>query len=333
MPQVFLLDFFLLCFDLIGRSSRLLHLSMLVLLFFQHRVTNSLRVISDAHSPGWRAMLWPRMIRLKIPLIPLSWRDASWVGILWISTINLLNWLCQSLFRSKVSHSCRGPIPGQHTSFKYWYKSFKFAFKKIKDPIQELSRLTYFSVWQLQVKPSQHNSLASPWHGCTWIIFYELLSQFYSGVRLRCPPWESPSEHYLDGGLSPKSITHTWLVLSLLCSNVSSWFGTSVFVDSFCLALHTRLCHSHELHFALRDTDETLPLHESFQQRIAVNQCYVFAICQVPASCQGPQFHYFSHSPWTRPLPQQATPSCLVGEMANSPVWDLWEVVWLAWHY
>ncbi len=117
----------------------------------------------------------------------------------------------------------------------------------------------------------------------------------------------------------PKSIAHTWSVLSPSCSNFSFWFGTSVFVDSFCLALHTRLCHSHELHFVLRNTDQTPPLHESFQQRIAVNQCYVFALCQVPASCQGPQFHFFSHSPWTRPLPQQATPSCLAGEMINSP--------------
>ncbi len=206
-----------------------------------------------------------------------------------ISKINLLNWHCQSPFRSEVSHSCHGPIPGQHTSFKYWYKSFKGAFNKFKDPIQELSRLTYFSVWQLQVKPGQHNSVASWWHQCTWLIFYELLSQFYSGICLRCPPWESLLEHYLDGGMIPKSIAHTWLVLSPSCSYVSFWF-----VDSFCLALHTRLCHSHELHFMLRDTDQTPPLHESFQQCIAVDQCYVFALCQVPASCQGPQFHNFS---------------------------------------
>jgi hypothetical protein len=37
-------------------------------------------------------------------------------------------------------------------------------------------------------------------------------------------------------------------------------------------------------------------------------------------ACQGPPFHYFSRSPWTRPLPEQATPSCLAEWMANSPV-------------
>ncbi len=42
----------------------------LVLLLLRCRVTNSLCFLSDAHSPGWRATLWPRMTRLKIPLIP-----------------------------------------------------------------------------------------------------------------------------------------------------------------------------------------------------------------------------------------------------------------------
>ncbi len=104
--------------------------SALVLLFLLCQVTNSVCILSDAHSPGWWVTLWPRMIRLKIPLIPQSRRDASWVGILWISTTDLLNWLFKSLFRSEVSHSCDGPIPGQHTSFKYRYKSFKRTFKK-----------------------------------------------------------------------------------------------------------------------------------------------------------------------------------------------------------
>jgi hypothetical protein len=42
----------LLYFDLIGRSSRLLLLSMLVMLFLQHRVINSIHVLFDAHSLG-----------------------------------------------------------------------------------------------------------------------------------------------------------------------------------------------------------------------------------------------------------------------------------------
>ena len=118
--------------------------SALVLLLLQCRVMNSLCVLSDAHSPGWRATLWPRTIRLKIPLIPQSRRDASLIGISWISTIDLLNWLFQSLFRSEVSHLCHGPIPGLHTSSKYRYKLFKRAFNKFKDPIQELLWLTNF---------------------------------------------------------------------------------------------------------------------------------------------------------------------------------------------
>ena len=47
------------------------------------------------------------------------------------------------------------------------------------------------------------------------------------------------------------SITHTWLVSSSLFSNVSFWFGISVFVDLFYLVLQARLCHSHELHFCV----------------------------------------------------------------------------------
>ena len=77
---------------------------------------------------------------------------------------------------------------------------------------------------------------------------------------------------------------------------------------------------------------QTKPYLSMNMQRIAVNHCYFFALSQVQ-DCQGPQFHYFSHSPWTRPLPQQATPSCLAGGTANSPGQDLWEVVRLAWLY
>jgi hypothetical protein len=45
-----------------------------------------------------------------------------------------------NFFWSEVSHSCHGPIPGQDSSFKYQYKSFKRAFNKFKDPIQESSQ-------------------------------------------------------------------------------------------------------------------------------------------------------------------------------------------------
>ncbi len=52
------------CFDLISGSSRLLLLFMLVMHFLWHRVINSHCVLSDAQSPEWWAMLWPRMIQL-----------------------------------------------------------------------------------------------------------------------------------------------------------------------------------------------------------------------------------------------------------------------------
>ncbi len=133
--------------------------------------------------------------------------------------------------------------------------------------------------------------LFSPRHHFTW---KEHSSQFYSGIRLRCLPWESPLEHYLDGGMIPKSIAHTWLALSLSCSDVSFLFGTSVLVDLFHLVLNGRLCQSHELQYCVERHRANMPLQELFPQRIAVNQCHFFALSQVQA-CQGPQFHYFSH--------------------------------------
>jgi hypothetical protein len=78
----------------------------------------------------------------------------------------------------------------------------------------------------------------------------------FESMLLLCPPGirigvrlGSPLENNLDGRMSPSmSITHTWLVLSFLCFNVTIWFGTFVPMDSFCLVLQARLCHSHELH-------------------------------------------------------------------------------------
>ncbi len=86
------------------------------------------------------------LMHTHIPLTPFSWGTPLEGISIWISTIKLLNLLCQSLFGSEVSHSCHGPIPGQHSSYKYRYKSFKCAFNKFKDPIQDISRLTYCSV-------------------------------------------------------------------------------------------------------------------------------------------------------------------------------------------
>ncbi len=72
------------------------------------------------------------------------------------------------------------------------------------------------------------------------------------------------------------SITHIWLVSSHLCSDVSLLFGSLcswIYYILFCMqgfAIPTNYMS------VLRDTDRTLPLHESFQQRIAVDQGMLF---------------------------------------------------------
>ena len=103
----------------------------------------------------------------------------------------------------------------------------------------------------------------------TWLLFNELSSRFYSGVRLRYLLWESPLEHYLDGGMITKSITHTWLVMFLSCLvPLCLW----IYFVLFCTQ---GFAYPMSYIFVLRDTDQTMPLHESFQQCIAVNQGYV----------------------------------------------------------
>ncbi len=47
-------------------------------------------------------------------------------------------------------------------------------------------------------------------------------STLASASSLRCLPSESSLEHYLDGGMIPKSIAHSWSVSSLSCSDVLS---------------------------------------------------------------------------------------------------------------
>ena len=84
---------------------------------------------------------------------------------------------------------------------------------------------------------------------------------------------ESPLEHFLDGGMIPKPIAHTWLVLSISCSDVSFLFGTSVLVDFFHRVLHARICQSHELQYRVGRHRPNSPLQESFPQLIAVDQC------------------------------------------------------------
>ena len=98
-------------------------------------------------------------------------------------------------------------------------------------------------------------------------------STLASASSIRSSPWESPLEQ-MDGGMIPKSIAHTSLVLSLSCSDVLSCLVPLCLWISFLFC--TQVCPSHELHFfVLRDTDQTIPLHESFQTHIAVEVIYL----------------------------------------------------------
>ena len=74
----------------------------------------------------------------------------------------------------------------------------------------------------------------------------DYFSMSFESILLWCPPGIHIGVHL--GRVHWKTI---WTVGWALCpsfSNVSFWFGISVFVDSFNLVLQARLCHSHELH-------------------------------------------------------------------------------------
>ncbi len=147
----------------------------------------------------------------------------------------------------------------QSILIEYWYSTSFQSFARFQDiqgsySSRELSRL-----------PVQHNSLASPCHKCTWLLFYELLSQFYSGnasgVRLGRVHWNTISPLLILG--------QYWAFRVLIFFLVWYRYSTPVLVDLLHLVLHARLCQSHELQYrVLRDTDQTIPLHESFQQRL-----------------------------------------------------------------
>ena len=167
--------------------------------------------------------------------------DVSWVGILWIPVIDLLNWLFHCLFWSEVSHSL--------ILIKYRYKT-SFQVQALYQDIQgsyksrELSRLTYCSVWQFtsEAWPLQFSRFP---HGI------EYLTSIQWALKLvllwRPPQVFALGESIGTLGMIPMSIAHTWPVSSLSCSDVSFLFGTSVLMVLFCPVLHARLCQSHEL--------------------------------------------------------------------------------------
>jgi hypothetical protein len=199
---------------------------------------------------------------------------------------------------------------------------FKRAFNKFKDPIQESSQdlpivLLYITsnTWPAQLSCFHLESM-----------YLTSILWAFESIQLWCPPYR-----LIGVCLGRVHLSTIRMVGWALCSSlIPSWYQVfcvpmfhSAGLVPLCLWNHSALFSTQGFAipmsyiFVLRDTDQTIPLHEL--QGIAVNHCYS-ALCQVPASCQGPQFYYFSHSPWTRPLPQQATPLCLAGGMANSPI-------------
>ena len=257
------------------------------------------------------------MITNSVDTLISEGRLLSWY--IWLSAIDLLNWLFQSIFdqRSHITFMNSNQVPVQDII-------------PISSALSRYSRILYQESshdWPTvlfdnsRVKPGQHNSLTFPMASSTWLLFNEPSSRFYSGVRLINPEFalgESIGPLSGWGGMNPKSIVHTSSVLSL---HVLMFFLVWYLRACGSLSCFARkFAHPTSYMFVLRDTDQTIPLHESFQTHIAVDQWYFLALSQVQA-CQGPLFHYFfSHSPWTRPLPHQTTQSCLAEETANSPV-------------
>ncbi len=201
-----------------------------------------------------------------IPFTPFSWGTPFELVFLdgYPHSNSLTDSFTVFLFRevSCFLHPC-GLILGHHSSFKYRYKSFKCAFNEFNGPIQESSQdwsivLFYFTsdAWPAQLT---HFSL-----GINVPDFCSMsFEPIYSGVCLVSASAYTLGESIeTQFGWWDEPITHTWFLLSFPCSNVSFWFGTFMLMDSFYLVLQARLCHSHELHFVLRDTDQTIPLHE-----------------------------------------------------------------------
>jgi hypothetical protein len=145
------------------------------------------------------------------------------------------------------------------------------------------------------------------------------------GVRLGRVHWKT------IGRWDEPYVHHSYVVcIELFVFQFSFWFCISVFMDSFYLVLQARLCHSHELHFCVERhrPNHTSPwICSALLSTTATSLLYLrYKIAKVYSFITS----LIHLEPWTRPLPQQATPSCLAGGTAIPPSHDLWEVVdWL----
>jgi hypothetical protein len=137
------------------------------------------------------ALGYPWFKWLQIPLIPYSQRDASWVGIFWISTINLLlNWFFQRLFDQR-----------SYSTGTQYRSNFKCAFNKFKDPIQESSQ-----DWPIVLFKTLLQFTSDAWPASfTCLASMPLTFMSFESILLWHPHWhphwESSLEHYLDDGM------------------------------------------------------------------------------------------------------------------------------------
>ncbi len=190
-----------------------------------------------------------------ILLIPYSWRDASWVGIShWIPPKQTLS----KSFCSEVLHSCNccGLIQGHHHHSIHPSLFILGPFQVILSVLSTKSRIifkralkiwmTYCSVRQLTSKTWPSQFLFSPWHQCTWLLFYELLSWLYSGICLGRVHWITI--WMVGWALCLSLILGMYQAFCFCILMFLSDLVLCALMNSFCLVLHAGLCRSHVLH-------------------------------------------------------------------------------------
>ncbi len=167
--------------------------------------------------------------------------------------------------------------------------------------------------------PGQHHSLA--WHQCPWILW--ALESILLWCPHRHPPWESPLEHYSDDGMDHVLCSFVVCVELFVFQWFFMWFGVSV-----SLLIHSALFCVQDFEFALPMSD-MLCWETPTKTYLSMNQCcalqsttanlllYLRLHAFLPRS--SPQFHDFSHLPWTNFSLEHTTPACLAKDLANSP--------------
>ncbi len=239
--------------------------------------------LSDALSPGfrrlkqlfrWYLILGGTPLEL-ISIMDVRYRltDRALSKSLLISGLRFMRSFLRPCERPSFHHSIWSIL------IKYWYNTLFQILARYQD--QESSQVSP-SVWPIS---AWHYDCClastfshSPRHQCTWLLFNELSSSILLWYQLFVGPWESPLEHYSDFFcvlmiLSCLLPLCSWIHSALLCTQ-----GSAIPTNYICV---------------LRDTDQTMPLQESFSAHCRCWQVLFCALSQVQA-CQGPLFHSFS---------------------------------------